>query len=443
MFRKVILPVVQILILFTAPLTLSQTNSQNDTLLYKATLENCVRYALKNQPLIKQSLIDENITNQEIKSKIADWFPQLNLNFNYQHNYKLQTSVIQGNAVHFGVINTSSAQFSLNQTIFNRDVLLASSTAGDVRKQTQQSITENKINVVVNVSKAFYAALLAHNQIDLVNEDITRLKQSEKDTYNQYKSGVVDKTDYMRATVALNNATAEQKQDQEILKTSYAYLKEQMGYPVNEKLLLNYDTTKMKEDIFIDTTNTINFNNRIEFQLLKTEKRIQEADLDYYKWSFIPSLTAFGEYNFNFFNDKLSQLYKQDYPTSYVGLQLSFPIFEGGKRFHEIEQAKLELERYNYNFESLKNSINTEYEQALSSYKSNLVNFLTQKNNLSLAKEVYNTIELQYKSGVKAYLDVITAETDLRSTQVNYINALYQVLSSKLDLQKALGKIQY
>ena len=443
MFRKVIFPIVQILILFTAPLSLSQTNSQNDSLLNKATLENCVRYALKNQPLIKQSLIDENITNQEIESKIADWYPQLNFNFNYQHNYKLQTSVIQGNAVHFGVINTSSAQFSVNQTIFNRDVLLASSTAGDVLKQAQQSITENKINVVVNVSKAFYAALLAQNQIELVNEDITRLKQSEKDTYNQYKSGVVDKTDYMRAIVALNNAMAEQKQDQEILMTSYAYLKEQMGYPVNEKLLLNYDTTKMKEDIIIDTTNTINFNNRIEFQLLKTEKSLQEANLDYYKWNFIPSLTAFGEYNFNFFNDKLSQLYKQDYPTSYVGLQLSFPIFEGGKRFHEIEQAKLELERYNYDFKSLRNSINTEYVRALSSYKSNLANFITQKKNLSLAKEVYSTIELQYKSGVKAYLDVITAETDLRSTQVNYINALYQVLSSKLDLQKALGKIQY
>ena len=443
MFHKVIFSAVLILFLFTAPFNLSQTNSQNDSLLYKATLENCIEYALKNQPLIKQSLVDENITNQEINSKIADWFPQLNFNFNYQHNYKLQTSVIQGNTVHFGIINTSSAQFSLNQTIFNRDVLLASSTAGDVQMQAEQSTSENKINVVVNVSKAFYSALLSQNQIDLVNEDIIRLKQSKKNTYSQYKSGVVDQTDYMRATVALNNAIAEQKQDQEMLKTSYAYLKEQMGYPANEKLLLNYDTTKMEEDIFIDTTNTIDFNNRIEFQLLRTEKRLQEANLDYYKWSFIPSLSAFGEYNFNFLNDKLSQLYKQDYPTSYVGLQLSFPIFEGGKRFHEIEQAKLELERYNYDFESLKNSINTEYVQALSNYKSNLANFLIQKKNLILAKEVYNTIELQYKSGVKAYLDVITAETDLRSTQVNYINTLYQVLSSKLDLQKALGKIKY
>ncbi len=443
MFRKVIFSVVQILILLTAPSAFSQANSQNDSLLQKATLENCVEYALKNQPLIKQSLIDENITNQEIKSKIADWFPQLSFNYNFQHNYKLQTSVIQGNTVHFGVINTSSAQFSLNQTIFNRDVLLASSTAGDVRKEVEQTTTENKINVVVNVSKAFYAALLAQNQIDLVNEDITRLKQSEKDTYNQYKSGIVDKTDYMRATVALNNAMAEQKYDKENLKTSYAYLKEQMGYPANEKLFLNYDSTKMERNIFIDTTNTIDFNNRIEFQFLKTEKRLQEANLNYYKWSFIPSLSAFGEYNFNFFNDELSQLYKQDYPTSFVGLQLSFPIFQGGKRFHEIEQANLELERYNYDFELLKNSVNTEYVQALSSYKSNLANFLTQKKNLSLAKEVYSTIELQYKSGVKSYLDVITAETDLRSTQVNYINALYQVLSSKLDLQKALGKIKY
>ena len=64
---------------------------------------------------------------------------------------------------------------------------------------------------------------------------------------------------------------------------------------------MDYDTTKMEEDILIDTTNTIVFNNRIEFQLLTTDKRLQEANLNYYKWSFIPSLSAFGEYNLNFF----------------------------------------------------------------------------------------------------------------------------------------------
>jgi outer membrane protein TolC len=44
---------------------------------------------------------------------------------------------------------------------------------------------------------------------------------------------------------------------------------------------------------------------------------------------------------------------------------------------------------------------------------------------------------------VKAYLDLITSETDLRTAQVNYSNALYEVLSSKLDVEKALGSIKY
>jgi outer membrane protein TolC len=83
------------------------------------------------------------------------------------------------------------------------------------------------------------------------------------------------------------------------------------------------------------------------------------------------------------------------------------------------------------------------YTQALAAYKGYFVYYNILKDNLSIATEVYNTIQLQYKSGIKTYLDVIFAETDLRSAQVNYTNALYQVISSKLDVQKELGTIQY
>ena len=62
---------------------------------------------------------------------------------------------------------------------------------------------------------------------------------------------MVDKTDYMRATVALNNAESEQRQDNENLKTSFAFLKYQMGYPSGEELRLEYDSTKMENDTFI------------------------------------------------------------------------------------------------------------------------------------------------------------------------------------------------
>jgi len=48
---------------------------------------------------------------------------------------------------------------------------------------------------------------------------------------------------------------------------------------------------------------------------------------------------------------------------------------------------------------------------------------------------------LQYDAGVKTYLELMTAETDLKTSQLNYLNALYAVLVSKLDIQKALGTV--
>lgn len=430
-------------VIYSTSLIIPQSQNESDSLPEKATLNDCIQYGLVHQPSVQQYLINEQIANQEIKSKLSDWLPQINFNFNFQHNYKLPTSIFQGNQVKIGSVNTSSGQFSVTQTIFNRDVLFASSTAGDVRKQAEQTTIENKISVVVNISKAYYEVLLTQNQIDLVNQDIARLGQSLKDAYDQYKGGIVDKTDYMQATIALNNAKAELKQDQEQLKISYTYLKDQMGYPSESNIQLNYDLTKMEDDINIDTSETLNYQNRIEYRLLQTQKRLQNDNLNYYAWSFIPSLSAFGGYNFNFQNNQLSKLYDQSFPSSFVGLELSFPIFQGGKRIHQIEQAKLELKLIDYDQSSLESLIYTEYTQALSNYKSSLNNYQVQKDNIKMAKDVYDIIELQYKSGIKTYLDVITAETNLKTTQVNYLNTLYQVLISKLDLQKAIGKISY
>jgi outer membrane protein TolC len=437
-----------LILLFTITLVsnsliFSQSQTKADTLLQSGTLQNCIQYALEHQPQMQQTLLDEQITEKEINGRLSEWYPQINFNFNIQHNYELPVSIVQGNVSKVGLINTTSGQFSATQNIFNRDAVLASSTAGDVRKQASQITINDKISVIVNVSKAFYSVLLAQDQIKLINEDITRLGQNLKDTYSHYKSGVVDKTDYMRASITLNNALTEKVQDTEQLKVSVAHLKELMGYSPDMELRLEYDRSKMENDILTDTTQKVFYENRIEYQLLQTQYNLQAANLKYYEWSFIPSIYAFGEYNFNYQNDQWSKVYNKNYPNSYIGIGLSLPIFEGGKRLQEISQAELELKRFNFNFAALKVSINTEYNQAIANYKSDLANYNSQKNNLDLAKEVYNIIQLQYKSGVKTYLEVITAESDLRTTEVNYVAALYKVLSSKLDVQKALGTIKY
>ncbi|RQP16160.1 MAG: TolC family protein, partial [Parapedobacter sp.] len=63
------------------------------------------------------------------------------------------------------------------------------------------------------------------------------------------------------------------------------------------------------------------------------------------------------------------------------------------------------------------------------------------RENVALSEDVYNTIKLQYDEGIKTYLDLMTAETDLRTTQISYLNSLFAVLAGKLDVQRALGTV--
>ena len=425
------------------PFFVHAQTAQADTLLTDASLQDCIQYAEKHYPQVQQALIDEKITDREIKSKLADWYPQLNLDAAYQYNFQLQKIYFNGTYVTSGTTNSSFAGLGATQNIFNRDVLLASRTAKDVRIQGRQTTTTDKIDVAVNVGKAFYDVLLTQRQIEVLTDDITRLERNLKDSYNQYEGGLVDKTDYKRATISLNNSKAEKRADEELLKAKYAYLKQQMGYTAGNDIHLAYDSVRMEAETYIDTITGVNYENRIEYQSILTQKRLQQANLQYNKWSYYPVVQANGAYNLNFLNNGFSQLYNNSFPNSYAGITLAFPIFQGGKRIQNIRIAELQVQRVDWDIVNLRNTIGSQYAQAMAVYKGNLNNYHVLKENLELARDVFNTIELQYRSGIKAYLDLITAETDLRNAQSNYGNALYEVLSSKLDVQKALGTVQY
>ena len=409
----------------------------------RGTLQECVAFALAHQPSIQQSLLDEKITNRLIGSALSGWLPQVSLGISAQHYYQVPVSVVGGSPVSTSLANASTGSLAATQTIFSRDVLLAATTAGDLREESRRRTANTTIDVVVNVSKAFYADLLTRQQISLLDDDILRLAQSLKDATSQYQAGIVDKTDYMRATVLLNNARAERRQNEELLRAREMFLKQQMGYPSAAPLPIVYDTSRIEPDAMLDTTQTLDYGKRVEYQILQVEKRLADANLSYNDWSFLPTLSAFGAYNMNYQSGAIPPLYTHDYPSSYVGLELSFPVFLGGKRLFDISRAGLEARRAEYDLAAFRSAADAQYAQAMADYKSNLNTYRVLTTNLALAGDVYATVELQYRAGTKTYLEVISAESDLRTAQVNRTNALYQLLSSKLDVERALGTIQY
>ena len=56
-----------------------------------------------------------------------------------------------------------------------------------------------------------------------------------------------------------------------------------------------------------------------------------------------------------------------------------------------------------------------------------------------MANEVYSISEKKYKQGLGSNLEVLDSNNALKTAQTNYYNSYYQVVISKINLEKTLG----
>lgn len=426
----------------TTKLGNTQSNSSDKPLLKDASLQQVLDFALNYNPTYQKNLLDEQIMKSGVRVSLSDWMPQASFGGSLQHNLKLQQTVVAGNVITMGLKNTSNLQFMATQQILNKEVIASSITAKSIKQQASQLAESSKIDLVVNTTKAYFDFLAIQQQIQVSKENIVRLDRALKDATSLYESGVTDKIDFKRATIALNTAKAQLKTNEELLKAKEAALKVIIGYSETAPLSIKTDIEQIERELLVDTLQKVVYENRVEYRMLESNKAIQKGNLKYASLAYMPSIYGSAVYNINYMNNQFRDLYNTDYPNAYVALNVSFPLFTGLKRVENIRQQKWKLKQIDYDIKNFENVANSQYYTALAMYKSQLASYEALKENLVLAQEVYDVIELQYKEGVKSYLELITAETDLRSASINYYNSLYMIMSAKVELEKAAGKIQ-
>jgi outer membrane protein TolC len=412
------------------------------------TLGQCVQYALKHQPALNQALIGIPIARATNAINLSGWLPQVNIGGNLTHYNSLPTAVIPDSSGETtlrrtGINNTAAPVLSVTQAIFSPSLIYAKKGAPLVLKEAELNVDSAKIDLVVAVSKAFYNLLLTLEQINVLKEDTARLTRNQSDTYHQYIGGIVDETDYDEATITLNNSRAQLKQATENVVPQYATLKQTMGFPPEGQFNVSFDTLQMMQDIAFDTTRPLKAEDRVELRQFQNQRDMQHLLTGYYHNAWLPTLGAFFDYNYEFENNSANQLFANAYPYSYIGLSLSMPIFTGFARVQNERKSKLQERQLDWGQLGLKSAIYTEYSTALANYKSNLYSYTIMKDNENLARKVYFIVELQYKQGVVAYLNVITAESNLITAEIGYTNALFQLLSSKIDLERAMGVVPH
>jgi outer membrane protein len=442
-----------LLICITAGLKgFSQAQPANQT--YNFTVQEAINYALTHKDSVVNSGLDVKNADYYVKELIGQGFPQIDGTASFQDYLKIPTTLLPGEffgapagtfiPVKFGVKYQSNLGVNVSQLLFDPSYIVGLQGRKTYKELYSRRYTSTKIDVTTRVTKAYYQVLVSNEQIKLLDANIAQLKQQVDQTTAQNKQGFVEKIDVDRIAVQYNNLVTSRENTLRLLALNYQLLKFQIGMPIENSLTLKngLNDIKLDENIVETIADTAAYKNRIEYKFFETNLKLREFDLKRMKAQFLPTLKANAAYTASYQNNSFKDLFSNSFPSTYIGLTLNVPIYSGGQRRNRVKQSEITVQKNRNNLDGLRNGLNLQAAQSKIIYLNSLQSLNNQKHNQELAREVLRVSKIKYQQGVGSSIEVTQAQTSLESADNQYIQSLYDALVSKVDLDRAYGRIQ-
>ncbi len=441
--------------LFLVLSTLSSSVSQTPF-----TLEEALSYAETHHISVQKSQLDMEDAEYQIKEILARAIPTLSGNVDYQRFIQLPTQILpkgsfyegdpsqgippnpeQDLEVQFGVKNALTAGLNFNATVFDGSVFVGIQASRLARELARSQIGVTERDVRDQVYKAYLAVLIAKRNEEILRKNVENLNKTLHETREMYESGFLEKLDVDRLEYSLSNLQMELDNVGNLIFSTRNILKLQMGFPMEDSIEVveSLDDIIDRESAVLLVSEEYNFMNRPEYQPLLITQELREMDIKQLKFGYIPTLSIFANYNQVLQANKLAD--GKWFPSSVVGASLQVPIFDGRDRAMKINRAEVRLSQHILDIESTKRAFKLEVENARKNFLTNLNKVQDSEENLDLAESIFEVAQIKFREGVGSSVEMYQAESTFYQAQSRYINALYDFMVSKSNLEKALGKI--
>ncbi|HDR68447.1 MAG TPA: TolC family protein, partial [Bacteroidaceae bacterium] len=180
-----------------------------------------------------------------------------------------------------------------------------------------------------------------------------------------------------------------------------------------------------------------NIESNVTYQIMKTQENISKKLVELEQWNYAPTIAGFYNYN-----EKIMTTGFDMNPNHLAGLTLSMPIFSSGMRKARVDQAKINYQVTQTNRSILEDQLHLQDKQYRYNLQNALENYDTQKENVEVAKSVYNSYRLKFEQGMASSLDLTQANSNYLDAEGNYINAIMEVLHAKLQLDKLKNTLE-
>lgn len=396
------------------------------------TLDDCLKFALGNNPRIQAAIQDVFASDARIKQAWSNWFPQISWQTGYTRIRQLQLSDVFNKTLVYNYYTLG--QISLSEMLYDFGVTQNQVTIRKLEnKQYNLILTETINDVICDVKNAYYNVLYTIEQKKVAQNMVERYQMFYEQAKAYYTAGTKPKVDLTIAQVNLSSAKLNYIEAENAVDIAMAKLNNAMGLPYMFRYRIQ-DVLKYNPcGVSLDDAVNIAKESRPDFKLASTKIETARQNLQLTKKSWAPQITIEGQYQIG------GQTFTSNYGYNF-GAFLNFPTINGMLIRQEIKEAKSLHSREIANAMNTHNNIYLEIQNAyyLLREKKNKIPVATV--NVKQAKENYDLSFGRYKVGVGDPVELKEAQVQLQNAELQYYNTLYEYNCARANLEKSIGK---
>lgn len=436
----------------TRPVVAIGQNLQN------LTLPDAIQLALENKPGLKTFDLDAQLVAAKTEVLKLKRQPQVSAAVDVQLNPVLQTSVIPVGVfnpalgsdatatVRFGTLWQNAAGILAVQTLYDPSI------AAQIREQEFQKqliAADREITAAdlrLEVASAFYAVLIATEELAFAEADSARAQQFFEETRKRQEGGKLLQNELNSASISLNAAvlTLERARlnRQQLLKN----LCFRMGVDPKRAVEISFSGNLAALLKQMEGQNLASFDataleqNRPELRQLFLDTEWQNLKIEVEKQRTAPTLSATAYAGANNLSDDAPFFAENSwFGNVFVGLKLNVPISAYWQQRKYFPQYRLKQQQNVLEAAALKAQYQNDFENARLNHALALRTMEVRMRDLELTRQNVQLIRDRFNEGVALPSAVLSAETTVQQTQYNYLRSAYDLLLADLELRRVLG----
>ena len=417
-------------------------NAQEAAPTMHLTLDKAIELALSENPTMK--VAEKEIELKEV-SKTEAWqnlLPTVSLTGSVTYNIKVAEIKTSMGSFKMGMddSNTWNGALQVSLPLYAPAVYQTMSlTKSDLQLAVEKS-RGSKIDLVNQVTKAYYQLMLAQDSYNVLNENYKLAETNFNIVNAMYEQGRVSEYDKISAEVQKNSAWPSVVSGKNAVEIAKLQLKVLMGITADVDLVIDDNLKNHEAEMTMAANNEIDLSNNSSLRQIDMQGELLGRQRKLMKTSYLPTLSLVGSYQYQSMSNTNWEINKFNWSNaSSLTLSLNIPIFKASNQT-QLKSNKIQQ------YQLAETRINTERMLGMQaqSYIDNMTKSAEQlesnKTAVELAQKGLEISQKRYDVGRGTILELTNSQVSLTNVKLSYNNTIYDYLVAKSELNKVLGK---